>query len=178
MRHDHPVGAYLGDDRVAAVAFAQSGLRPEGLSVVEQADPAHAVALFGAHADPAAVAEQALGDVIGYFGPLQFDFEQPFLLQGPQFARPGGVGHHLKVVFGSRFEAVRNGVVIRAETLQHRFRRRETRDERLDRFASLGLAGGMGFQDAENPVVADPDSVLPNVAHLHPDPLPLGDAGE
>ena len=178
VRHDHPVGAYLGDDRVAAVAFAQSGLRPKGLPVVEQADPAHAVALFGAHADPAAVAEQALGDVTGHFGPLQFDFEQPFLLQGPQFARPGRVGHHLKVVFGSRFEAVRNGVVIRAETLQHRLRRRETRDERLDRFASLGPAGGMGFQDAENPVVADPDSVLPNVAHLHPDPLPLGDAGE
>ena len=124
------------------------------------------------------MAEQALGDVTGHFGPLHFDFEQPFLLQGPQFARPGRVGHHLKVVFGSRFEAVRNGVVIRAETLQHRLRRRETRDERLDRFAGLGPAGGMGFQDAENPVVADPDSVLPNVAHLHPDPLPLGDAGE
>ena len=178
VRHDHPVGAYLRDDRVAAVAFAQAGLRPEGLPVVEQADPADAVTLFGAYADPAAVAEQALGDVIGHFGPLQFDFDQPFLLQGPQFARPGGVGHHLKVVFGPRFETVRNGVAVRGETLQHSLRRRETRDERLDRFARLGPAGGVGFQNAENPVVADPDFVLPHVAHLHPDALPFGNAGE
>ena len=178
VRHDHPVGAYLRDDRVAAVAFAQAGLRPEGLPVVEQADPADAVTLFGAYADPAAVAEQAPGDVIGHFGPLQFDFDQPFLLQGPQFARPGGVGHHLKVVFGPRFETVRNGVAVRGETLQHSLRRRETRDERLDRFARLGPAGGVGFQNAENPVVADPDFVLPHVAHLHPDALPFGNAGE
>ena len=52
VRHDHPVGAYLRDDRVAAVAFAQAGLRPEGLPVVEQADPADAVTLFGALRGP------------------------------------------------------------------------------------------------------------------------------